>query len=1061
MGLGDLVSKLLPLSIWKMPTSRIAAGFAKMGAGKLTILQSLDLAGRWSAELAASLPRVVIVGEGGAGKSTLLKQMLGHAATAGYVPVWVPLSSLPADGPLTIAILLNTIVEQAQNELGLAEVNRAFFEALIADGRLAIGFDALDECGSFSRRQRVRKLLVDVAREWKRCRIFATSRPDALRDTPLPMTKPPDPSTNESTALKPADDAASSEEFVGLTPRPFTTKDVGPFLSAAFEDGERLARDLLRRTGVEALIETPLTLMLVGLVAQTRRGLPGSRTLLFTACLETVIEEWESAKASQPAADGLKPAQRKKVLQLLGWEAQLAGGDTLDAWPARASLARLPYIADLDSAKPVVDGLARRNLLLRAEVADDGSFEVQRIRFSHPQFREFLAGAHLAEQFALDPVAAAQAMAPHWFETSWLDVLRFAVTSLEREASRRNQLLQAALAAGDPYRDLLHRPDFLAARLLAALPAAPPADNAFVEHVIATLERAALDEPALRVAAMDALLAMSPYEPALPAIERFARGDGLGDAFGLSQGSFDASLQALRWRLRAIEALAVARGAGAVLPLLPENPPGLSGVLETAELRARLDDRAGAYAIWQQLFQSGFGTDAAASMEKSGEGDRFDGWLSAALETEHATVRNAQLARTRGLITDDAPVWERLFAEAATRLATLDAHAEFVPLEISEAVYAVFETKAHASSPAGRALVIAALHHPSLVWYVGPRVGKAMPDLAAKAVQRLVAYVLEALAAMSRMHDSRANVAVTAICDEPDDGLAVPALLTLLQAKGLDHYRAQRVVESLQRRGHAGDVLNVLRPRLELPPDVDDRHPDEGAARRGEDWQLARLADPAGMEQLLDGMYRNSDPETDARRLMQVWHVSGVAAVARDWFAAVAQDVTDDRGRRFLHTLTTHERDTGFTDEARHALGGSVFDDPFSETFVPWTGADAERAFVWALERGWFADERDNEEQATPANLVWLISLIADGSGQAAALRHADALVRLRLQALESADKADAAAEDSVETLADVLRQLSNRGLHDPGWMTPVAEAARKLSPATRAELVTWLNANA
>ena len=1056
--------------------SKITARVVREASFTVPLLQFAASQGQLTAHLASRLPRAVIVGEGGAGKSTLLKQMLAHAAIAGYAPALVQLSKLPADGPLTISMLLEQLVEYAREKLGMAQVNRAFFEALIRDGRLAIGFDALDECGSLVRRQRVRGLIVEVAREWKRCRVFVTSRPDALRDTPLSIWKPADPGKEKADGSKPGSEGPTGpkpkdDEFVGLTPRPFTRDDVTPFLSAAFPDGERLAEEVLRRTGIEALIDTPLTLTLVGLLAGKPDGLPASRTSLFERCLETVVTSWEDTKTSEPS-DGLEPDERRAVLQRLGWEAQRAGGDSLDARLARLALAHLPYVGSPGRAKTVVNGLARRNLLLRAELADNGGFDVQRIRFAHPQFREYLAGAHLAAQFELDPATAPAAVASHWFDTTWLDVLRFAVTTVEDDPPQRDLLLRSALAAEDPYRDLLHRPDFLVARLLAALPAA---ETALVKAVVTTLERLALDESALRVDAMDALLAVSQHQSAVPAIERFARGDGLGDAFGLSQSSFDASLQALRWRLRAIEALAATRGAAAALPLLPEDPPGLPGVLETCELRARLGDRTGAYATWERLFepQALYSDAVGPSMDKCGETERFNSWLTALLATDQATVRAAQLARARGLLAADDPVWVRLFTEATRRLAAMDADAAFAPPEVSEAVDAAVENKAHASLPAGRALVTAALHHPSLVWHVGPRVGKAVPNLAAEATNRLVAYVLAALAAPSPMHDSRVSVAVTALCDEPDDGLAVPALLELLRKLGTHDDRAFSVIDSLRQRGQVDEALAMVQPQLELPQDVDDRHPDDKAESRRRGWQLVRTLDPTRMVQTLDAMYRSGEPDPDANRLMRIWRVSGVAAGARDWFRALAQDTEHDRGRLFLHTLTTHERDTEFTDEARQALHGGVIDDGRDdEAPPPWTLGDAARAFESGLRDGRYTNERGDESQATTHRLLRLIVTIKRLSDDATALRYADTWVRHSLAGLEfpSEDATDAEAtggsEDEVVTLADrqralaeQLRGLSDRGLHDRSWLAPAAAVARTMPPDARTDLIVWLNA--
>jgi len=412
-----------PIVLSDIPLDITSATWVRTLAARGPLRSAVQVA--LPASFVARLDRVVIVGEGGTGKSTLLKQMLALSAGEGRIPVWLPLARLPTEGVLTITTLIEQLVEQARTQLGVEEVNRSFFEKAACDGLLAIGFDALDECGSLARRQKVRGLILEVAREWKGCRIFVTSRSDALRETPLPMF---------SDSSKANDD--KRDPFLGLTPLPFTRDDVTPFLEAAFDDGEQLAQQLLARTGIEALLETPLTLMLVGLVARTSEGfLPATRTPLFARCLDTVVDTWEDAKG-MPVVDGLDRHQRLDVLRRLGWEAQRSEEDVLDARAAGAAL--LPALGNPARAKAAVDGLARRNLLLRAETAGQGALDVRSIRFAHPQFREYLAGAHLAEQFALDATAAAAAMAPYWLDSGWLEVLRFGIATLEDDPELRD-----------------------------------------------------------------------------------------------------------------------------------------------------------------------------------------------------------------------------------------------------------------------------------------------------------------------------------------------------------------------------------------------------------------------------------------------------------------------------------------------------------------------------------------------------------------------------------------------------------------------------------------------
>ena len=174
------------------------------------------------------------------------------------------------------------------------------------------------------------------------------------------------------------------------------------------------------------------------------------------------------------------------------------------------------------------------------------------------------------------------------------------MTTVEHDAELRDELLRAASSAADPYRDLLHRAEFLVADLLARLASA---DAAVVSAVAECLEQAAITEPALRDEAARKLLALAPHAPVKPAIRRFAQGKGaalafFGDAAGEHGESF-------AWRLRAIEALAAAGAGGEARTLALELPThGFSSALELSELRARLGDREGALEAWKRTFDS-------------------------------------------------------------------------------------------------------------------------------------------------------------------------------------------------------------------------------------------------------------------------------------------------------------------------------------------------------------------------------------------------------------------------------------------------------------------------
>ena len=401
-----------------------------------------------------------------------------------------------------------------------------------------------------------------------------------------------------------------------------------------------------------------------------------------------------------------------------------------------------------------------------------------------------------------------------------------------------------------------------------------------------------------------------------------------------------------------------------------------------------------------------------------------------------------------------------MFERATAALAELPADLDGAPETVANAVYAVFEVVPSAqTSPAGRGLIEAGLRHRAMLWFVAPAVLKALPELAAEAVQRLKDYAIDAqrLPFPQRPDGSRVNVAVAALCAYTDDALVVPALLELLRACDPYEGRISQVVDSLRSRGQTRAAFDVLLPLLQMSAETG---PKRGSLSQDLDverfregrWLLASRLDRTRVHAELESRFRGGEPRDDARRLMRVWDASGIGRVARDWLESIGTDKGDQRAQQFLKTLVTHERDTDFTDFARQALGGHVFDDEPEPPREPWTRDDYEKAFDWALKSGRYVDERDNEETATPHDLAWMLSSIAS-SDPASALARAERWIERQMTA-------DGTSADRGEGLADALLALSSRGLRDARWCDLAAGVARALPPGERSDLLTWLRAN-
>jgi hypothetical protein len=296
-----------------------------------------------------------------------------------------------------------------------------------------------------------------------------------------------------------------------------------------------------------------------------------------------------------------------------------------------------------------------------------------------------------------------------------------------------------------------------------------------------------------------------------------------------------------------------------------------------------------------------------------------------------------------------------------------------------------------------------------------------------------------------------------------DTAIVLPPLRRLLDHAPVDGPHWPQIAEALSRHGHVHVALAVLRPRLDVPASVHDGARDECV--RGVPWALADRLDRVTTHAWLRELYLpGADPVAEANRLMAIWNVSGIAGVARGWFESIGNDKADAAGHAFLHQLTTHERDTAFTDFARHALYGGVFDDSWKADRRDADGDEpltAERALERLqrlrridadLERRTDSDDPYEERKPDRAFCTLL--------QQSEVLLGRDAV---RDEAERWLDEAVVPVADDdlrVERLLSRLNLLLHAGISDPRWHVRVADEARRLRGDNRTELVSWLALN-
>lgn len=990
-------------------------------------------------KFAAQLPRVVIVGGGGTGKSTILKQMLGFAVRNGRVPVWVPLAALPSDHLITASSFMDFLAIQARNQLGMDDIGNPFFESLARDGQLAIGFDALDECGSLERQQRARALIEEVAREWKHCQVFVTSRPEAFAATPLPLVKD---FSKMSEKENPAD------EFLRFTPSVYTRDDIRPFLHAAFDDESgTLANRVLALEGIDALLDTPLTLTLVALSMTVSNG-DGSpaasltRSSVFEACIRTLCGTWDRAKPNEALEDGLSFEERVDALRRLGWAIQCGDRAKIAVEKATSVLLDAKLFDNRPKALASLNALAQRNMLLRSTFTSGPAPKLLALELAHPQFREYLAGTHLADRYLTEPSALAADMATRWFDSRWLDTLRFALTSLEENsADLREELLQLILSAEDPFRDLLHRPEFLIARLLASVRQA--SDN-ISRQIVGTLEQVGSDEPGLHDLAAELLLGCAQHCPAREALLRMANGEGLAVIGG---GTIASSRS---WQLRAIRGLAPVVGVAEALAFLPP-PRTLEDILELAELRAGVGDYEGARALWRTCLEDYDGRKLAMvehSMKQAGEGKTLDMWITK-LPTRQLSLEELLIGIKRNVIARDAPALVQRFDRAAVALADLPDAEYFASSEIMEPVYAALQDDVGVASPSGRALLLRALWHQATSWVVAPRLGKLMPERAGEAIESLVRYIETDGSSLSTDW-SRLNVAYGTICYEANDSIAVPAMLRLLQLSG--HRSSRRlgrrnrdylltVAECLRQRGKTAEALEVVKPNL--VPNANGPIGYASDVNRA-NWKLAFALDPGWTlhhcQTVLGQPWHEAGPKVVAERLK----VSGAISIVGELFGS---PWTTDAQRDVL------EKAALLDSEVRFELSSGVPKARPAETGPVWTLAEAERAVTEAIQNGNYRNRVGRKMGDGSNDIGFLVATIEKLGGRAKAMALADMWV----------EHAAAASTNEVDALSlvNVLSTLSTNAFSKPDWLEIAAKAARARRPPDRSALIIWLSTNA
>jgi len=278
-------------------------------------------------EIIQSHPRLIVRGDPGSGKTTLLRYLAITSARS--------LRNDRSDGdnakmtrlrlgwhkqrfPLIVNLggfadvvnwpkgkrLLEAVVARLPGELRTRYPND-FFEKQLEKGRCLVMFDGFDELGSRTARNRMARLIDDLANTYNHPENrFIVSTRIVGYEGQLDAT---------GFAIRTVQDL-DSDAVHDLVKRRYKAIAIGEGLGRSEQERKDLAREYTERAdslltelqhneGLQRLITNPLLLSLIVLVSLVQVRLPEQRHLLYRDCVEVLTERWQLFRQETAGAD--------------------------------------------------------------------------------------------------------------------------------------------------------------------------------------------------------------------------------------------------------------------------------------------------------------------------------------------------------------------------------------------------------------------------------------------------------------------------------------------------------------------------------------------------------------------------------------------------------------------------------------------------------------------------------------------------------------------------------------------------------------------------------------
>lgn len=266
-------------------------GQRKPSDAQLALFASTQVDATELAKLVATLNHAVVLGDPGGGKSTMATKIchdIAHhykrklCAERELTPILIVLREYAEEKRVANRSIVQFIEYNIRSRYQISQVPEHAIEYLLAEGRVMVVFDGLDELLDMRYRQEVRDDIECFCNIYPDVPVLVTSRKVGYDQSPL------DGQLFAVYQLAPFDDDQVEE---------YTTKWFGadPRLTPSERD-KRIAAFLRESRSVRDIRSNPLLLSLMCYLFRAENYIPQNRPQLYNKCATTLFESWDKSR---------------------------------------------------------------------------------------------------------------------------------------------------------------------------------------------------------------------------------------------------------------------------------------------------------------------------------------------------------------------------------------------------------------------------------------------------------------------------------------------------------------------------------------------------------------------------------------------------------------------------------------------------------------------------------------------------------------------------------------------------------------------------------------------